>query len=545
MTMSDELRKLQDEICIYAKDYGLDFFDVIFEMVDSDQVNSLAAFGGFPVRYPHWRFGMSYDQLSKGYTWGLQKIYEMVINTDPSYAYLVKGNSTIEQKLVMAHVYAHVDFFKNNYWFSKTNRKMLDKMANDAARIRSYMEEYGQDRVEGFIDRCLTIENLIDPHLPFANQHVGPKGQKDKHQYDEDEAAKCCGGKNHGAGGGAHDHQACASGGDCSKSKKGGRSSNDDYKGLDPFKLKVERSYMDSYINPKEFIEAQKRRMADDTKKKKGFPEEPQKDVMAFLLDHAPLTEWQHNVLTMIRDEAYYLVPQMQTKIMNEGWAVYWHARIMTEKALKDSEIIDFANAHAGTLVMQPGQINPYKVGVEIFRDIQERWDKGRFGKEYNECEDIVTKANWDTKAGLGMQKLFEVRRVYNDLTFIDEFLTPELVDRLKMYTYGLNRRTNRYEIVDRDHRKVKEKLLFQLTNLGSPLIYIQDGNFLNKGELLLWHKHQGLDLDLARARATLSAISKIWSRPAHIETLIEGKRKLYSWINGDFKEEVLDEVPE
>src|ERR1700752_4775441 len=138
------------------------------ELVDSDQLNAVAACGGFPVRYPHWRFGMEYDQLSKTYTYGLQKIYELVINNDPSYAYLMKSNNLVDQKLVMAHVYGHVDFFKNNYWFSKTNRKMIDTMANHAVRVREYMDRHGQDRVESFIDHCLAVENLIDPYLPFT-----------------------------------------------------------------------------------------------------------------------------------------------------------------------------------------------------------------------------------------------------------------------------------------------------------------------------------------------------------------------------------------
>src|ERR1700749_4086868 len=143
--LSLELSQLRDEILGYAKGFGLDVFDTIFEMVPSDAINSLAAQEGFPVRYPHWRFGMNYDQYSKGYEWGLSKIYEMVINTNPAYAYLMSSNSYVDQKMVMAHVYGHVDFFKNNYWFSKTNRKMLDTMANHAVRIRTYMDEYGQD----------------------------------------------------------------------------------------------------------------------------------------------------------------------------------------------------------------------------------------------------------------------------------------------------------------------------------------------------------------------------------------------------------------
>src|SRR5574340_89027 len=136
-----ELQKYREEIERRAREYGLDFFDVIFEVIDFEEMNMLASYGGFPVRYPHWRFGMEYERISKSYSYGLHKIYEMVINNNPSYAYLLRGNTDIDQKLVIAHVYGHSDFFKNNFWFSETNRKMLDEMANHAIRIRSYIDK--------------------------------------------------------------------------------------------------------------------------------------------------------------------------------------------------------------------------------------------------------------------------------------------------------------------------------------------------------------------------------------------------------------------
>src|SRR5690606_41764014 len=123
------LRKEQERIEAVAKESGLDFFPTEFEILSYDRLNEIAAYGGFPVRYPHWRFGMEYEKLSKSYEYGLSKIYEMVINTDPCYAYLMEGNMFVDQKLVMAHVYGHCDFFKNNQWFSKTDRKMMDTMA--------------------------------------------------------------------------------------------------------------------------------------------------------------------------------------------------------------------------------------------------------------------------------------------------------------------------------------------------------------------------------------------------------------------------------
>lgn len=297
------------------------------------------------------------------------------------------------------------------------------------------------------------------------------------------------------------------------------------------------RPYLDKFINPPEFLEEQKKRAEDAAKKAKRNPPEPVKDVLEFLLEHAPLEGWEQEVLRIIRDEAYYFAPQVQTKILNEGWASYWHSTIMTQKALRDSEVIDFADQHAGTMALSPGRVNPYKIGLELFRDIEERWNRGKFGKEFDECDDMVAKFRWDRKLGLGRQKIFEVRQVCNDVTFIDQYLTEEFVERLKLYTYAFNRRTNQYEIAERDFKKVKEKLLFQLTNRGQPFIYVMDGNFQNKGELLLWHKHQGLDLDVKWARETLRALAEVWRRPVNVETEVDGQKKLFTFAGGEFTE--------
>jgi len=150
--------------------YGLDFFETIFEMCTYEEINMIASYGGFPTRYPHWRFGMEYLQMQTSYEYGLSKIYEMVINTNPSYAYLMDCNLMVDQKLVMGHVFAHVDFFKNNLWFRHTNRRMLDQMANHATVVRTHMDKEGVGRVEQFIDLVLSIDNLIDPHLPHIRR---------------------------------------------------------------------------------------------------------------------------------------------------------------------------------------------------------------------------------------------------------------------------------------------------------------------------------------------------------------------------------------
>jgi hypothetical protein len=165
-----ELKEIKYEIEAHAQKFGLDFFPVIFEVLDYAALNEVASYGGFPHRYPHWRFGMEYDRLSKSHAYGLSKIYEMVINNSPCYAYLLKCNNVVDQKLVMGHVYGHCDFFKNNLYFAHTNRKMVDEMANHSIRLQRYVDRYGADRVEAFIDCCLSLENLIDPHWPFIRR---------------------------------------------------------------------------------------------------------------------------------------------------------------------------------------------------------------------------------------------------------------------------------------------------------------------------------------------------------------------------------------
>ena len=173
--LTPELKEIVSEIESQARSLGLDFFPTIFEMVDYTQMSEIAAYGGFPTRYPHWRFGMEYEHLAKSYEYGLSLIYEMVINNNPCYAYLLRSNSLVDQKTVIAHVYGHCDFFKNNYCFAGTNRKMLDEMANHGSRIRRYIEEVGHDEVESFIDTCLSLENLIDQHGLYIKREQKPK----------------------------------------------------------------------------------------------------------------------------------------------------------------------------------------------------------------------------------------------------------------------------------------------------------------------------------------------------------------------------------
>jgi stage V sporulation protein R len=468
MISMEDLAPIIRDIEGHARNFGLDFFPVIFEMLDDEQINMVASYGGFPTRYPHWRFGMQYEYMQKSYGYGLHKIYEMVINNNPCYAYLLNSNQLVDQKLVIAHVFAHCDFFKNNAYFKNTNRRMMDELANHGNRIHDYMARHGQNEVEDFIDTCSSLENLIDSKLLFAYTGRG--------RFEE---------------------------------------RREEPRTTDVPRLRS-KSYMESFINPPEYIEAKRREMEEI---KKPAPASGL-DVLGFLIEHAPLPNWKRDILSMLREEAYYFAPQAQTKIMNEGWASYWHEKIMTRCVLNASELIDFADHHSSTLAMHPGQLNPYKLGYELFHDIERRWDTGRFGKEYEECDDIAKRAAWDRGTGRGLEKIFQVRAIYNDMTFIDEFLTEEFCREQKLFTYSLNERNNRYEVADRGFAAVKEKLLQSLTNMGHPRIEVMDANYDNRGELLLRHQFDGLELRRDYACATLEALQRVWSRPVHLETV-------------------------
>lgn len=480
-----------------AEFYGLDFFEVIFHTIGFEDMHELAAYGGFPNRYPHFRWAVEYEKLSKAYQYGLAKIYEMVVNTDPCHAYLLSANLPIDTKIVIAHVFGHADFFKNNYCFSHTDRHMLDEIANHCARIERHIDKLGQDKVENFITRAFSLENLIDLHSPFIERRA------------REAVAKTNG------------------------------------EGTDIPRLKAWRSYLEPFLNPTEWQEEMKEilKMQEERKKEARIglkiPEEPERDILLFLLLRAPLEDWEKDILSIVREEHYYFAPQGQTKIMNEGWATYWHSRMLTggENHKKgepviaaDEEIVDYAKHHSGT-VASNRSLNPYRLGLAIWKDIEERWNKGKFGPEWEDCLKNGTykdQRDFNKKLGHGREKMFEVRRLYNDVNFLSEFLTDELLREQKLFHY---QKFDEYYLIDSvKARKIKKTLLFQLTNFGDPIIKLEDANYKNQGEIYLKHYWEGVPLDLEWAREVLlRSLSKVWRRPVNVETVIIEEEELPS----------------
>jgi stage V sporulation protein R len=456
--IAEETRELEQaigEIWEIAGRMGLDPYPVHFEMVPATIMYEFGAYG-LPGRFSHWTHGRAYQQIKTMYDYGLSKIYELVINTNPAYAFLLENNSVLQNKLVAAHVLAHVDFFKNNLYFEHTNRSMLETVSINAERLRRYEFEHGREAVETLLDAILSIQEHVD---------ANPRLRKAPPEPD--------------------------------KRRRGdGRPT----------------TAFDDVLRLGE-IEAPP---AEDPRR---FPAEPEKDLLLFLADHAPdLEPWQRDILHIVRAEQHYFLPQMQTKIMNEGWASYWHARIMRELDLSEGEYVEFAKMHSGVLSPSKRNVNPYYVGMKVFEDIERRWD--------NPTEEERDKLG--RQGGEGRAKIFEVREVDNDASFLRSYLTKELVDELDLYLYRLE--GDKWVIVEKDWEVVRDTILTSMTNFGQPYIVVEDGDYRRGRELYLKHCHEGDDLDLEYADKTLKYVHQLWSRPVHLETIVEGKKTVLSY---------------
>jgi stage V sporulation protein R len=456
--MTPEARELEQaigQIWEIAGRLGLDPYPVHFEMVPATIMYEFGAYG-LPGRFSHWTHGRAYQQIKTQYDYGLSKIYELVINTNPAYAFLLENNSVLQNKVVAAHVLAHVDFFKNNRYFEHSNRSMLETVSINAERLRRFEFEHGREEVEKLLDAVLSIQEHIDTSPRLRKTAPEPE---------------------HGR---RHDGRA-----------------------VRPFDDLLRLGETEE---PK--VEAPKK-----------LPPEPEKDLLLFLADHAPdLEPWQRDVLHIVRAEQLYFLPQMQTKIMNEGWASFWHARIMRELDLPEGDFVEFARMHSGVLAPSRRNVNPYYVGIKVFEDIEKRWDsptdeeRTRLGRKGNE----------------GREKVFEVREVDNDASFLRSYLTKDLVDELDLYLYRLE--GDKWVIVEKNWEVVRDTILAGMTNFGQPYIVVEDGDYRRGRELYLKHCHEGDDLDLAYADKTLKYIYRLWSRPVHLETIVEGKKTILSY---------------
>ena len=448
----------------HVDDFGLDCYEQEFEVCDHSQMLGYMAYHGMPAHYPHWSFGKSYEKTKTLYDHGATGLpYEMVINSDPCLGYLMTDNSLCLQILTIAHVYGHNDFFKNNFTFTSATHagETLSKFKTAADRVRTYAEDpsIGVDKVEAILDAAHALSMNCSRNAGIRK--LKPEEQRERLIQES-------------------------------------QPKDDPFEDLTP---KEEQAELDL----------------------RKVPLVPEDDILLFIRDHNPhLMAWQQDLLTIVHEEAMYFLPQIETKIMNEGWASYWHHKIMNSLDLPQDIYMEFLVRHNQVICPHPGGINPYHVGFRVWHDIEERFDK----QPLDGCEaqdDVMT---------AGKRKLFEVRESDRDVSFLRRFLTEDLMRDLDIFEFepkGDNLVVTK--VSDEDNwREVKQTLLKSVGMGSSPVIKIYDADYGRNRALYLKHEVDARDLHIGYAEKTLGHLHKLWGHRVLLETVMKGKKTLLSY---------------
>jgi stage V sporulation protein R len=463
-----DLEYWDEKIRAKVEEFGLTCYPQEFEVCDHFQMLGYMAYTGMPSHYPHWSYGKSYEKLKTMYDYGVSGLpYEMVINSSPSIAYLMRDNTLCLQVLTVAHVYGHNDFFRNNFTFKSTRAELtLNLFKIHADRVRSYMEDpsIGVEKVEAILDAAHAVAFQCRRNLAIKKL-----------------------------------------------------STEEDRRRL----LDVARPTTDPFQN----VHKRQDYVQPDLQK---TPPTPEEDLLLFIRDHNPyLNEWERDLITIAHEREQYFIPQMETKIMNEGWASFWHREIMKSLDLPQDLHLEFLVRHNQVVRPFPRSLNPYYLGLRIWDDIKRRHDEP--------TPEEIEKYGKPTKTG--MQAIFEVREVDRDASFIRRFLTEELMREMDMFEY--EPRENEMvisKVSDKDGwREVKETLIKNVGMGTIPVIKIEDADHNHNRILYMKHYHDGRDLQLEYAERTLSYIHQLWRHEVILETAVNGKKALLAYSDKGF----------
>lgn len=469
--MPEELKAVIPQIFQAVRDYGCDFYPTIIEMLRDDEISEIVAYNGFPVRYPHWSFGATYEEMQISYELAIRRVSELVINTNPCFIYCLSSNTLVDNITCVAHALGHNDFFKNNIHFRHTDTGAMNKLANNGSRIREYIDRWGKERVTAFMDCVMRLDTLVDPVKAYRKTRRKTVMIKDERKYYE------------------------------------------------PRRLKVDNDYMEHWIHPDKWVEHEYELIRDkEAADNINLFSEPTRDILGFLRDNAPLKNWQADILSMIYEESVYFYPQRKTKMANEGWASKIDYELMAKQGLVDlgGGIVEYAKDKMGVLGGKYS-MNPYKLGFCLFNDIEDRWNKGKFGPEWAKCP-LSEKKDWDKKLGLGKEKIFEVRKFYDDYMMINDFFTEDFCNEHEFFEWERNAK-GEYVIASRDHKVIKNKLLRHYLNRGLPDIRLADPNFRGRGQFLLEHSWDGRELYHPYMKGVMTAIRSLWNDAVFLVT--------------------------
>ncbi len=469
------IEKYDTEISRIAKKYKLDTYPNQIEMISAEQMLDAYASSGMPINYSHWSFGKHFVTYEKNYQRGAMGLaYELVINSNPCIAYLMEENTMAMQALVIAHAcYGHNSFFKNNYLFKMWTcaDAIIDYLVFAKNYISECEEKYGAEAVEATIDSCHALMNYgVDKykHPPALSMQEEKIRQQNREIYLQSE--------------------------------------------INELWRTIPKSKKDSA-----------------NKQKKRFPNEPQENILYFLEKNAPLLEpWQREIVRIIRKIAQYFYPQQQTKVMNEGWACFWHYNLLhdlyQENLVNDAFMLEILQTHTN-VIMQPAYnspyysgINPYTLGYNMMQDIK-RICENPTPEDEKWFPDFAN-TNW-------LETMDEAMRYYKDESFIAQYLSPKIMRDLKLFQIVDDDRYSEYQITsihnEDGYQKIREALSAQY-NLGNlePDIQVYSVD-LEGDRTLTLHYTQRNRIPLGKTtEEVLKHIHSLWKYPILLKVINE-----------------------
>ena len=469
------IEQYHEVIAATARRFGLDTYPNQLEIITAEQMMDAYASVGMPVNYRHWSFGKEFIATEKNYRRGHMGLaYEIVINSNPCISYLMEENTMAMQALVIAHAaYGHNSFFKGNYLF---------RMWTDASAIidylvyaRNYLSEceqrHGIEKVEEFLDSC------------HALQHYGVDRYRRPSKKPLSEELRL-------------------------------RREREDY---------AQRQVNDLWRTlPKKAEEAEDTPLAV-----RRFPEEPEENLLYFIEKNAPLLEpWQREIVRIVRKVAQYFYPQRQTQVMNEGWATFWHHKLLNtmydDGWLTDGVMMEWLKSHTN-VVYQPrvtdrgyNGLNPYALGFAMYTDIQRICERPT--DEDREWFPNLVGKPW-------LEVLHEAMRNYKDESFIGQYLSPKLMRDFRLF--AIQDDSAQKDLVvsaihdESGYRRLREALSRQY-DLGQrePNIQVWNVNLRGDRSLTLRHtQHNNRPLDES-AQEVLKHAARLWGFGVHLESV-------------------------
>ena len=425
----NNLKEWDDKIVSLAKNHNLDWFDLDFEVIDYHEMIGAMVHHGMPSMYSHWSFGKSFEQTMNRYNVGIEGLpYELIINSDPSLAYLMRENPLYLQILIMAHCVGHSDFFKNNRMFKNTQpQSVIQRLRSAKKRIQKYVEDphIGITIVERTIDACQALQFQTTKYGQIRRSHA-----------------------------------------------------------------EIKAEYVEMINNDK------------DGKYKSFnldlFPLEADYDLLGFIETNADIPSWKRDIIHVCREEGQYFWPQIQTKIMNEGWASFWHYTLCHELNLPDELHLPVIKMHNAVVRPHIGAINPYHLGFYLFQKIKERY---------------------------GIDECFLAREACYDTSFLRQYLTEEDCMELNLFTFSSKKKEGLTvdDVSDeKGWKQVKEDLIKTVAGGSIPIIYVDEVKKENLNLLVVRHEHDGRDLELKHAQEVVDHIKYLWQQPVKFYTIIE-----------------------